>query len=178
MFKIKKFTRKKVKCDVLIVGLPGIANVGKIAADFLVDTLNAKEILEIESDSFPNSVFVNSENLVDLYLDKEHINEFNNKRNTINKFNCLHVAVTTPNKNLNIVKRLVRLGIDMVDKSIKEHHYYDVRGDNQTDVNNDDDESKPKTSILEDLRNDPKTPLNLEIETYIIREFYKYHTNN
>jgi len=37
---------------------------------------------------------------------------------------------------------------------------------------------KPTNSILEDLEKQPRTPLNLEIQTYLIREFYKLYTNN
>ena len=56
----------KIKDPVLIEGLPGIGNVGKIAADFIVDEIKAKKIYEIFSSSFPHSVFVNENNLVDL----------------------------------------------------------------------------------------------------------------
>tara|TARA_Y100000310_G_scaffold213997_2_gene214966 strand:- start:528 stop:1310 length:783 start_codon:yes stop_codon:yes gene_type:complete len=51
---------------VLIEGLPGIGNVGKVAVDFMIDELKAKKVMEITSHNFPNAVFVNEENLVDL----------------------------------------------------------------------------------------------------------------
>ncbi|MBU1975680.1 MAG: PAC2 family protein [Nanoarchaeota archaeon] len=54
------------KNPTLIEGLPGIGNVGKIAADILVDDLKAVKILEFFSYSLPNSVFVNENNLVEL----------------------------------------------------------------------------------------------------------------
>ncbi|MBN2881358.1 PAC2 family protein [Candidatus Woesearchaeota archaeon] len=54
------------KKSILIEGLPGIGNVGKIAVDFLIDEIEAKKILEITSSSFPHSVFVNEDNLVEL----------------------------------------------------------------------------------------------------------------
>ena len=66
--KIKNFNIPKTTNPILIEGLPGIGNVGKIAADFLVESLNAKKIYEIYSYSFPHSVFVNEENLVELPL--------------------------------------------------------------------------------------------------------------
>ncbi len=50
----------------LIVGLPGIGNVGKIVVDFLIDELKAKKLYEINSYHFPNTVFVTEENLVEL----------------------------------------------------------------------------------------------------------------
>lgn len=56
----------KINNSVLIEGLPGIGNVGKIAVDFLIDEVKAKKILEITSSTFPHSVFVNENNLVEL----------------------------------------------------------------------------------------------------------------
>jgi uncharacterized protein (TIGR00162 family) len=55
-----------LKNPILIEGLPGIGNVGKISADFLVDELKAKKIYDIFSYSFPHSVFVGENNLVEL----------------------------------------------------------------------------------------------------------------
>ena len=51
---------------VFIEGLPGIGNVGKIATDFLIEELKAKKLFEITSSTFPHTVFVNEDNLVDL----------------------------------------------------------------------------------------------------------------
>lgn len=56
----------KLKSPVFIEGLPGIGNVGKVAVDFLIDELKAKKLYEITSYSFPHSVFVNEDNLVEL----------------------------------------------------------------------------------------------------------------
>jgi uncharacterized protein len=61
--KIKDF---KVKNPIMIEGLPGIGNVGKIAVDFMIDNLKAKKIYEIHSYHFPNAVFINEKNLVEL----------------------------------------------------------------------------------------------------------------
>ncbi len=59
---------KKLKLDetIFIEGLPGIGNVGKVVIDFIVDELKAKKIYEITSNTFPHSVFVNEDNLVEL----------------------------------------------------------------------------------------------------------------
>lgn len=51
---------------VLIEGLPGIGNTGKIAVDFLVEKLKAVKLYNIFSYYLPHSVFVNEENLVEL----------------------------------------------------------------------------------------------------------------
>lgn len=64
--RIKKFMKSMPKLEdpILIEGLPGIGNVGKVAVDFLVEELKAKKILEIQSFSFPHSVFIDEDNLV------------------------------------------------------------------------------------------------------------------
>ena len=56
----------KLHNPILIEGLPGIGNVGKVAVDFLIDELKAKKLYEIISYTFPHSVFVNEDNLVEL----------------------------------------------------------------------------------------------------------------
>ncbi|MBU0461098.1 MAG: PAC2 family protein [Nanoarchaeota archaeon] len=56
----------KLNSPILIEGLPGIGNVGKVAADFIIDEIKAKKIFEIFSNDLPNSVFVNEKNLVEL----------------------------------------------------------------------------------------------------------------
>lgn len=72
MVKENYWTFKKVnnipKCKdaILIAGMPGIGNVGKIIADFLIEELKADKIYEISSYSMPQSVFVNEQNLVEL----------------------------------------------------------------------------------------------------------------
>lgn len=56
----------KLKNPVLIEGLPGIGNVGKVATDFIIDKLHAKCVYEFNGTSIPHSVFVNEKNLVEL----------------------------------------------------------------------------------------------------------------
>lgn len=56
----------KLDKPVVIEGLPGIGNVGKVAVDFLIDEIGAKKLYEITSYTFPHSVFVNEDNLVEL----------------------------------------------------------------------------------------------------------------
>jgi uncharacterized protein len=51
---------------IFIEGLPGIGNVGKIAADFLIEELKAKKLFSFFSHRFPHSVFVNENNLIDM----------------------------------------------------------------------------------------------------------------
>jgi len=56
----------KLHKPVLIEGMPGIGNVGKIAADFLAQELDAKPLYDFFSYSFPSSVFVNEQSLIEL----------------------------------------------------------------------------------------------------------------
>ena len=56
----------KLKDPILIEGLPGIGNVGKVAVDFIIEELGAKKLYEFFSYSFPHSVFISEENLVEL----------------------------------------------------------------------------------------------------------------
>ncbi|MCW1296769.1 MAG: PAC2 family protein [Candidatus Parvarchaeota archaeon] len=56
----------KLNKPVLIEGLPGIGNVARIAVDYLIHKLRAKEFVTIYSYSFPNSVFLNEDNTIDL----------------------------------------------------------------------------------------------------------------
>lgn len=63
---IKKTKNLEVKNPVIIEGLPGMGNVGKISVDFIVDSLKAVKIYEITSDHFPNCVFVNDKNIIEM----------------------------------------------------------------------------------------------------------------
>ena len=66
MWETKTYKDKKLKNTILVEGLPGIANVGKIVADYLVDQFKAEKIMSFSSYDLPNSVFVNEEGLVEL----------------------------------------------------------------------------------------------------------------
>jgi len=61
-FKVKP----KLKNPILVEGLPGVGNVGKIAIDYLVDTLKPELLYKIHSDVFPHSVFFNEYGYVEL----------------------------------------------------------------------------------------------------------------
>lgn len=63
---VTQISKVKIKDPVLIEGLPGMGNVGKIAVDFLIDVLNAKKLFELSSYDLPHCVFVNEDNVVEL----------------------------------------------------------------------------------------------------------------
>ena len=64
-FIISTLKKIKLKNPILIEGLPGMGNVGKITADFLIAQLKAQRIYEIRSSLLPNFTFVNQDNLLD-----------------------------------------------------------------------------------------------------------------
>lgn len=83
-WKIKYTTEKpKLNKPVLIEGLPGIGNVGKVAIDFFIDEIGAKKIAEFHSFDIPHSVFVNEDNLVDLPSIELYSKKFNNGKRDI-----------------------------------------------------------------------------------------------
>lgn len=63
---IRYLERPKLKDPVFIEGLPGIGNVGKLAAEHLIDELGGKKFAEIISKYFPPQVMVNEGGLVKL----------------------------------------------------------------------------------------------------------------
>lgn len=62
---IVKTKNVKIEKPILIEGLPGIGNVGKIAVDFMIENLKAEKIYEIHSNKYPHAVFVNEKNLIE-----------------------------------------------------------------------------------------------------------------
>jgi len=65
-WKITKFASPRIYNPILIEGLPGVGNVGKIATDYIIDSIKAKKLYEITSYNLPHCVFVNENNLVEL----------------------------------------------------------------------------------------------------------------
>jgi len=55
-----------LKDPVLIEGLPGVGNVGKLAAEHLLDQIEAKKFADIYSKHFPPQVIVNDEGVIKL----------------------------------------------------------------------------------------------------------------
>ena len=63
----KNFSKKlKLRNPILLEGLPGIGNVGKIAIDYLIDNLKPELLYKIHSHMFPHSVFLNEDNCIEL----------------------------------------------------------------------------------------------------------------
>jgi uncharacterized protein (TIGR00162 family) len=58
--------KPRLKNPLVIEGLPGMGNVGKVTADYLADELKATMFAELYSDNYPYHVFVNEDDTVDL----------------------------------------------------------------------------------------------------------------
>ena len=74
--------KKKVtlRNPLLIEGLPGIANVGKIAVDFLIEEFKAKKLCSFFCYKFPHSVFVSDDNLVEMPKLELYYKQFSGKK--------------------------------------------------------------------------------------------------
>jgi uncharacterized protein (TIGR00162 family) len=60
---ISYYEEPELNRPILIEGLPGVGNVGKIAADFLADKLGAKHFATVVSKHFPPQVLIDSEGI-------------------------------------------------------------------------------------------------------------------
>lgn len=58
--------KPKLKNPILIEGLPGIGNVGKIAVEHLIDSVKAVKFAELYSKDFPPQVFINTDGTIKL----------------------------------------------------------------------------------------------------------------
>ena len=63
---IRWIEKVELKNPVLVEGLPGVGNVGKLAADYLKEKLGAKPLATIHSKFFPPQVYVSEEGLIRL----------------------------------------------------------------------------------------------------------------
>jgi hypothetical protein len=63
-----RYVSKKPKLNnpILIEGLPGIGNVGKLAVEHLIEMVNAKKFAELYSKDFPPQVFINTDGTIKL----------------------------------------------------------------------------------------------------------------
>jgi len=65
-WEIVEHAAPRISAPILIEGMPGIGNVGKISMDILVEETKAVLIKSFYSNNLPNTVFVNENNLIDL----------------------------------------------------------------------------------------------------------------
>ncbi len=83
-WKAENLQKIKLNRPILIVGLPGIGNVGKISVDFLIEQLSAKKLCNFFSYKLPNSVFVNEKDVIKMPSISLYYKKFDKKnRNDI-----------------------------------------------------------------------------------------------
>jgi len=58
--------KPRLKEPILIEGLPGVGNVGKLAAEHLIDEIKAKKFAEVYSNDFPPQVLINDDGTIKL----------------------------------------------------------------------------------------------------------------
>jgi len=73
-------TLPKLDKPVLVEGLPGIGNVGKVAVDFIIDKIDAQPLYRLSSDTMPHSVFVNEDNMIEMPIIELYYRKFKGKR--------------------------------------------------------------------------------------------------
>jgi len=69
---IRTLENVELRNPVLIEGLPGVGNVGKLAADYLREQLKAKPLATIYSKFFPPQVYVNEDGIIRLVSNDLH----------------------------------------------------------------------------------------------------------
>ena len=72
MARVNYLSRPKLKRPVLVAGLPGIANIGKLAAEYLIHKLGAVKFAELYSEHFPEWVVQEGGSIKTLKLDFFH----------------------------------------------------------------------------------------------------------
>jgi hypothetical protein len=71
--KLDYLEKPKLNNPVMIAGLPGIANVGKLAVEFLINQLKAKKFLELHSEYFPEWAIPDAGGIRTLKMDFFHV---------------------------------------------------------------------------------------------------------
>jgi len=70
----------KLKNPILIEGLPGIGNVGKLAVEHLIDNIKAKKFAELHCKDFPPQVFINNDGTIKLVNNEFYYWKAKNKK--------------------------------------------------------------------------------------------------
>ncbi len=80
---VNEFKTPKLNSPVLIGGLPGIGNVGKIAAEYLIEKLKMTKMLDMFSQYFPPQVFINDEGQTILARNSLYYKKFRGKNDLL-----------------------------------------------------------------------------------------------
>ncbi len=77
---ISYLQKPDIKNPILLEGLPGVGNVGKLAAEHLIDELHAEKFADLYSKHFPPQVLVGDNGVVKLVNNEFHFVKTSNKK--------------------------------------------------------------------------------------------------
>jgi uncharacterized protein (TIGR00162 family) len=77
---INQFKKPKLNAPILIGGLPGIGNIGKIAAEYLIEKLKLQKMLDIFSEYLPPQVFIGDDNTIFLVRNSIYYKKFKGRK--------------------------------------------------------------------------------------------------
>ncbi|MCL5437599.1 MAG: proteasome assembly chaperone family protein [Candidatus Thermoplasmatota archaeon] len=80
---IKQYKKPRLTNSILIGGLPGIGNIGKIAADYIIEKLKMQKLAEIFSQYLPPQVFVTENGMVYLARNTLYYKKIPGKRDLL-----------------------------------------------------------------------------------------------
>lgn len=80
---LNQYKRPKLTTPVLIGGLPGIGNVGKIAAEYLIEKLKMEKLADVYSQYLPPQVFIDDEGVVKLVRNSIYYKKFRGKNDLL-----------------------------------------------------------------------------------------------
>ena len=80
---INQYKRPRPNNPVLVVGLPGIGNIGKIAAEYLVEKLKMEKLADIFSQYLPPQVFLNDDGEASLVRNSIYYRKFKGKNDLL-----------------------------------------------------------------------------------------------
>ncbi|MCL4332895.1 MAG: proteasome assembly chaperone family protein [Candidatus Thermoplasmatota archaeon] len=80
---VNQYKKPKLNNPVLIGGLPGIGNVGKIAAEYLIEKLKMEKLADVFSQYLPPQVFIDDNSVVKLVRNSLYYKKFPKKNDLL-----------------------------------------------------------------------------------------------
>lgn len=106
---ILKTKKPKIKDVIFIEGLPGVGNVGKLAAEHLIDELKAEKYADIFSKYFPPQVLVDDDGVVKLVNNELYFIKHNKKLKNDLLFLVGDYQGLTPEGQYNLSNKLLEI---------------------------------------------------------------------
>jgi uncharacterized protein (TIGR00162 family) len=108
---INTIKQPKIKDVILIEGLPGVGNVGKLAAEHLIDELHAEKFADIYSKYFPPQVLVDDDGIVKLVNNELFFVKSNKKLKKDLLFLVGDYQGLTPEGQYNLSNRILEMAL-------------------------------------------------------------------